>query len=160
MPLPVTAVLAGLALAVGLAGCSTEPNGQGTLDSGSSAAPATDGSGADSSDGADGGADSSDGPAAPSVPDAVGSLEVELRKLAGTSPTPDRAGMTGAFAAAGFEPASVEVSADRTPTGLKVDAMQAAAVRDAQCIFGEVRDGAVTVSVLPVLSDGGCFIGN
>lgn len=141
---PVTFV-AGLALAVGLAGCSVTPEGDaGVPATGAGAtAPGTEAS----------------APAVSGDP-AVGAVENELRKLAGLDPEPDSAGMTGAFAAAGFDPATVEVSADRTPTGLEVDAMRAAVVSDSQCIFGEVRDGTVTVTVLPVLSSGRCFIGD
>ncbi|MDM7989536.1 hypothetical protein [Arthrobacter sp. zg-Y877] len=98
--------------------------------------------------------------AAESSPTPVETLESELGKLAASDPSPDRQAMADAFAAAGFPAASVEVSADRTPTGLEVDSIQAAALQGGECVFGEVRDGAATVTVLPPLSDGGCFVGN
>lgn len=87
-------------------------------------------------------------------------VKARLEELAGTDPSPDRNGITEAFAAAGFAEAGVEVSADRTPTGLEVDAIQGAAVQGNECIFGEVRDGKVTVRILPVLDGGRCFVGN
>lgn len=147
------AVLGGafLALAVGLSGCSS-PGEDTTV-------PAPRESAAPESVPADPAA--SPTPAPEDAPAAVtAALESELGKLADADPTPDRSAVAGAFTAAGFPADSVEVSADRTPTGLEVDSIQAAAVQDGECIFGEVRDGSVSVTVLPVLSDGGCFVGN
>ena len=45
-------------------------------------------------------------------------------------------------------------------TGLDVDAIQGAGLIDGTCVFGEVRDGSVTVTVLPVLGSGLCFVGD
>ncbi|KAD3720724.1 hypothetical protein GD627_06655 [Arthrobacter yangruifuii] len=87
-------------------------------------------------------------------------MESTLGKLAAANPAPGRDAVMEAFTSAGFPADAVEVSADRTPTGLDVDSIQAAAVHDGECIFGEVRDGAATVTVLPPLSDGSCFVGN
>lgn len=83
-----------------------------------------------------------------------------LEALAAQSPKPDRTQMRSAFEGTGFEAAAVEVSADITPTGLAVDSIRAAAPADGSCVFGEVRDGAVSVSVLPVLASGLCFLGD
>ncbi|MHA7284331.1 DUF6993 domain-containing protein [Arthrobacter sp. TMS2-4] len=71
-----------------------------------------------------------------------------------------RAAIEEGFALAGATPASVEVSIDTTPTGLDVDAIQGAGLIDGTCVFGEVRDGSVTVTVLPVLGSGLCFVGD
>ena len=135
-----------LALAVGLSGCGWQGDKE----------PETTGSAAAGS--------AAPGSAAPGTPSprAAGTeaLESELGKLAESDSLPDGQAVAAAFTAAGFPAGSVEVSADRTPTGLEVDSIQAAAVQDGECIFGEVRDGQAYVAVLPVLSGGGCFVGN
>ncbi|MCQ2000502.1 DUF6993 domain-containing protein [Arthrobacter zhaoxinii] len=140
-----------LALAVGLSGCGSSGEDNTAPVPRESAAP-----GFVPTDPA-----ASPTPAPDDAPATVtAALESELGKLADANPTPDRSAVAGAFTAAGFPADSVEVSADRTPTGLEVDSIQAAAVQDGECIFGEVRNGSVSVTVLPVLSDGGCFVGN
>ena len=138
-------LLLGLALAGGLSSCS--PAEPGT--------PAQPDTAVTDADGTSPAPDS--GAAAAGQ---VQALQASLESLAGTDPSPDRNGITEAFAGAGFAASEVEVSADRTPTGLDVDSIQGAAVQDGECIFGEVRDGQVTVSVLPVLAGGRCFIGD
>ncbi|MHA7146728.1 DUF6993 domain-containing protein [Arthrobacter sp. TmT3-37] len=57
-------------------------------------------------------------------------------------------------------PKTVEVSIDRTPTGLDVDAVQGAALIGKRCIFGELRGKAVSTVALPVLVSKRCFIGD
>lgn len=37
--------------------------------------------------------------------------------------------------------------------------MEAAAVQAKECVIGQIRDGKVTVAVLPALSNGKCFVG-
>lgn len=64
------------------------------------------------------------------------------------------------FASAGSTPEMVEVSIDRTPTGLDVDAIQGAGLIGEHCIFGELREKTVSTVVLPVLASGRCFIGD
>ena len=88
------------------------------------------------------------------------SLTTALEALAATSPGPDRAMILQAFSEAGFSGDSVEVSLDITPTGLAVDSIRGAAIEDGSCLFGEVRDGAVSVTTLPVLDSGYCFVGD
>jgi hypothetical protein len=83
----------------------------------------------------------------------------ELEGLAGVAPKPTSEQMVAALAKAGFRKSAVEVSADITPTGLAVDAIEAAAPVDDSCIVGQVRDGKVAISVLPVLDSGKCFVG-
>lgn len=98
------------------------------------------------------------------APGAAGDFAAEvtqtLTALAAQSPRPSREEMRAAFAAAGAQEASVSVSIDITPTGLEVDAMSGAVVVEGVCVFGYVRDGAVTVTQLPVLSGGACFVGD
>ncbi|WP_146070900.1 hypothetical protein [Arthrobacter sp. B1805] len=64
------------------------------------------------------------------------------------------------FADAGSVPDSVEVSIDRTPTGLDVDSIQGAGRAGETCIVGEVREGTVSVTLLPALATGLCFVGD
>lgn len=83
-----------------------------------------------------------------------------LNSAAAQTPKPNADALRAAFGTAGVDPAAVEVSIDTTPTGLEVDAMTAAAPVGDSCIFGHVRDGVATVTQLPVLADGRCFIGD
>lgn len=68
--------------------------------------------------------------------------------------------MMTAMVAAGAAKATVEVSLERTPTGLAVDAIEAAARATDKCVIGQVRDGKAVVVILPVLATGLCFVGN
>ena len=86
-------------------------------------------------------------------------VRAELEDLAGATPKPTSEQMVAALTKAGFKKSAVEVSADITPTGLAVDAIEAAAPVDGDCIVGQVRDGKVAISVLPVLDSGKCFVG-
>lgn len=88
------------------------------------------------------------------------SLTSSLTALAATSPAPTRDQLRAAFTGAGFRGDSVEVSLDRTPTGLAVDSIRGAAIKGDECLFGEVREGQVSVAVLPVLDSGFCFVGD
>lgn len=87
-------------------------------------------------------------------------LKGSLTALAASQPSPDADAMRRAFAAAGFPGESVEVSLDVTPTGLAVDSIRGAAVSGDECLFGEVREGEVAVTILPVLASGFCFVGD
>ncbi|MHA7207671.1 DUF6993 domain-containing protein [Arthrobacter sp. MDT1-65] len=93
-----------------------------------------------------------------------GAVDSALRTLAGSrdSVTSDqvRGAIAEGFSAAGAVAESVEVSIDRTPTGLDVDAIQGAGLTGGRCVFGEVRAGVVSVVVLPALSSGQCFVGD
>lgn len=88
------------------------------------------------------------------------SLTEALEALAAGEPSPNRDMIRDAFTAAGFAGDSVEVSLDVTPTGLAVDSIRGAAADKGSCTFGEVREGQVSVSVLPVLDSGFCFVGD
>lgn len=83
-----------------------------------------------------------------------------LNSLAAQTPKPDAETLRAAFESAGADAGSVEVSIDTTPTGLEVDAMTGAAPVADTCVFGHVRDGVATVTQLPVLADGRCFVGD
>ncbi|MGO4653089.1 hypothetical protein AB4068_15505 [Arthrobacter sp. 2RAF22] len=68
--------------------------------------------------------------------------------------------MRSTLAAAGVPVSSLEVSAGRTPTGLEVDAIEAAARTGTDCVMAQIRDGHVTTAILPVLASGKCFAGD
>lgn len=87
-------------------------------------------------------------------------MREQLLKLAGAHGKPGRSEMTQALLAAGVATENIEVSVDKTPTGLDVDAIEAAAKTGKDCVVGQVREGQSTVVVLPVLSTGRCFAGN
>jgi hypothetical protein len=87
-------------------------------------------------------------------------MEQALRGVAAGNPKPGQDQVSAALAAAGIPPEAMEVSPSRTPTGLEVDAVDAAAVSGQDCVIGQIRNGSVTVTVLPVLSTGKCFVGS
>jgi hypothetical protein len=159
------------ALLVGLSGCvsgptpgvqhgsgeaapavsSTGPAGSAlTATETAAAGPLADTSGAPASTGAEAAATET---AKKTVTDALG-------RLAAGSPKPATAQVTDALTGAGIAPATLQVSQSRTPTGLEADAIEAAVLQGKDCIIGQVRDGAVTVTVLPVLASGKCFVGS
>jgi hypothetical protein len=82
-----------------------------------------------------------------------------LGSVVAANSKPATADITSALTAAGVPARSLEVSAGRTPTGLEVDSMEAAAVLAKECVVGQIRDRKVTVTVLPALSNGKCFVG-
>lgn len=87
-------------------------------------------------------------------------MESALKSIAAASPKPAQDAVRAQLVSAGIPGSAVEVSASKTPTGLDVDAIAAAARLDKDCVMGEIRDGQVSVSVLPVLASGKCFVGD
>lgn len=87
-------------------------------------------------------------------------VEASLTKLGKTASTPNRDQMKSAMIEAGSNADKLEISQDRTPTGLAVDAIEAATQIDKQCVIGQVRSGRAFVTILPVLDTGFCFVGN
>ncbi|NUT71063.1 hypothetical protein [Pseudarthrobacter sp. C4D7] len=83
-----------------------------------------------------------------------------LSALAAGTPKPATAQVSDALTGAGIAPAVLQVSQSRTPTGLEADAIEAAVLQGKDCVIGQVREGAVTVTVLPVLASGKCFVGS
>lgn len=96
----------------------------------------------------------------PAVAETTKTVETTLKNVVAASPKPDQKEVRSALVVAGIPQANVEVSAGRTPTGLDVDAMEAAALVGESCVMGQIRNGSVAVTVLPVLSTGKCFIGD
>jgi hypothetical protein len=87
-------------------------------------------------------------------------VQTQLSQLGKTASTPNREQMMAAMVDAGAAKDTVEVSLDKTPTGLAVDAIEAAARTADECVIGQVRDGKAVVVILPVLATGLCFVGN
>jgi hypothetical protein len=82
-----------------------------------------------------------------------------LNRLAAGTPKPATAQVADALSGAGIPGHALEVSESRTPTGLEADAIEAAVLQGTDCVVGQIRDGSVTISVLPVLASGKCFVG-
>lgn len=104
----------------------------------------------------------SSGPAAGDAPATAAvkqTLADALNRLAAGTPKPATAQVTDALTGAGIPGPALEVSESRTPTGLEADAIEAAVLQGTDCVVGQIRDGSVTVSVLPVLASGKCFVG-
>ncbi|MHA7178144.1 DUF6993 domain-containing protein [Arthrobacter sp. Sr24] len=89
-----------------------------------------------------------------------GKLKSSLGKLASTTKAPNREQMMAAVLEAGADKENVELSIDITPTGLAVDAIESATLVGEECVIGQVRDGNVAVTILPVLGSGRCFVGD
>ena len=87
-------------------------------------------------------------------------LKASLSTLASSTKTPNREQMMAAMLEAGAVKESVELSIDITPTGLAVDAIESATLVGKECVVGQVRDGNVAVTILPVLGSGRCFVGD
>lgn len=83
-----------------------------------------------------------------------------LTRLAAGAPKPATAQVSDALTGAGIAASQLQVSQSRTPTGLEADAIEAAVLQGRDCVIGQVREGAVTVTVLPVLASGKCFVGS
>jgi hypothetical protein len=173
-------VMTGAALAVSLSGCVNEtlsenqPGPAGSAAAapsaaGSAAAGSTAGTGTPEPAKADPLADTSGPPPAPGTGAAAAQAATDtvrqtvtdaLGRLAAGTPKPATAQVTDALVGAGITPGVLEVSQSRTPTGLEADAIEAAVRQGNDCVIGQVRDGAVAVTVLPVLASGKCFVGS
>ena len=97
---------------------------------------------------------------APETVQLAAAVRDQLDQLTRSNPKPGGQEMAKALLAAGVTAGNIEVSRDRTPTGLDVDAIDAATKIGEDCVFGQVRDGMPTVTVLPVLKTGRCFFGD
>ncbi|MFC8041852.1 DUF6993 domain-containing protein [Paenarthrobacter sp. NPDC057355] len=87
-------------------------------------------------------------------------MESVLTRLTSDASKPAQEQIRNQLVAAGIPASTLEVSASRTPTGLDVDAIEAAAQSGHSCIIGQIRSQAVTIVTLPVLSTGKCLIGD
>lgn len=83
-----------------------------------------------------------------------------LGRLAANTPKPSTAQVREALTGAGIDTGLLEVSESATPTGLAADSIEAAVLEGKDCVIGQIREGAVTVTVMPVLANGKCFVGS
>ncbi|MEO8223033.1 MAG: hypothetical protein ABI563_19895 [Specibacter sp.] len=90
----------------------------------------------------------------------TGKVKASLTKLAAVTKAPNREQMMAAMLEAGAVKEKIELSVDITPTGLAVDAIESATRVAEECVIGQVRDGKVAVTLLPVLASGRCFLGD
>lgn len=100
----------------------------------------------------------------PKPADATAALRAKvtgaLGRLAAGAPKPSTGQVRDALTGAGVSAGSLEVSESTTPTGLAADSIEAAVRQGRECVIGQVREGAVTVTVMPVLATGKCFVGS
>lgn len=87
-------------------------------------------------------------------------IERTLTSLAVEIAEPSRQQLRSALESAGLPGERIEISITRTPTGLRVEAVETAVRVDQQCVVAQLRDGSVTATVLPVLATGYCFVGD
>lgn len=87
-------------------------------------------------------------------------VKATLGTLAGQSPKPSQDQVRSALQGLAAAPSAVEVSISKTPTGLDVEAIQGSVKVAKSCVIGEVRNGAVSTTVQPVLPTGFCFVGD
>jgi len=152
-------LIAASLLVAGLAGCTG-------ADSGSSAPPSQAAAASESQAAQPSSSATAASPAAgqPELDAATARLSETvgnaLRGVAATNPKPGQEQLTAALTGAGIPAGTLQVSASRTPTGLEVDAIEAAALQGKDCVIGQIRDGGVVVTVLPVLATGKCFVGS
>lgn len=87
-------------------------------------------------------------------------VSAQLNQLVSTNPSPRASQLTDVLLSADAAASAIEVSVDKTPTGLPVDAIEAAAKVGTDCVIAHVSAGKSTVTVLPALKTGTCFVGN
>jgi hypothetical protein len=160
---PVLLALAGcLAAATVLSACAGGSPAGPSTSTGEASATSPAGSPAPSTQAPPAAAAPSSVPAAGDAPATAAlkqTLADALNRLAAGTPKPATAQVTDALTGAGIPGPALEVSESRTPTGLEADAIEAAVLQGTDCVVGQIRDGSVTISVLPVLASGKCFVG-
>ncbi|MHA7272365.1 DUF6993 domain-containing protein [Arthrobacter sp. TMT4-20] len=87
-------------------------------------------------------------------------VDKALRTLAESSAQPSREQVRDSLVSQGIPGDLLEISASTTPTGLAADAIQVGVRGDDTCVVAYIRDGAVSSAVLPLLSNGLCFLGS
>lgn len=145
----------GLAAALVTTGCSSvTPSQNGAPSGGASTGTSVD-SGAAASPGA---VEPTHQPSEAEV--LAAKVQTSLANLGSNTKAPTRDQMKAAMLDAGAAQPTLELSIDKTPTGLAVDAIEAASRIANQCVIGQVRSGVASVVVLPVLASGRCFVGD
>lgn len=86
-------------------------------------------------------------------------LATSLSALLSFTPEPSTTEIRDYLIKEGLKADHLQVSATTTPTGLKADSTTVGWANGENCIMGFIADQKSSVSVLPVLPDGTCFIG-
>jgi hypothetical protein len=86
-------------------------------------------------------------------------VESSLSGLIAVSKQPNTDQVRSALSNAGISPGATEVTATTTPTGLQADTLQVGVLVGKDCVMANIRGGVLSVTTLPVLSDGRCFVG-
>lgn len=145
-------LLLGSALILGLTSCGNDEQGAAQTPAAQTAVP-TDSFGSEPT------GDSGDnGKASP--PPLREQFQTALKRIVDRTSDPSREQIESALTSAGFAGRQIEVSNDTTPTGLEVDALEVAARVDGKCLVGQLRGGEVSISIMPVLATGKCFVGD
>jgi len=82
-----------------------------------------------------------------------------MAALLASTPDPDGRTIIDALVAAGFDKATMELTADKTAIGLDADSVQFTVRFADGCIVGQQGNIGYHSAVLPVLSTGKCLIG-
>lgn len=86
-------------------------------------------------------------------------FEFTLEGLLATTPEPSSQQIVNTLAAAGFDKAAMEVTADFTPLGARADSILFAVQIDGQCIVGSIGDAELKTELTDVLGTGRCLVG-
>ena len=67
-----------------------------------------------------------------------------------------------ALVAGGFDKGAMQVTPETTPNGNVVDAIEVSVLMAGQCLIGQANfaGNSITSTVLPVISGGGCLVGD
>lgn len=86
-------------------------------------------------------------------------FEFVVEGLLAQTPAPTSGMIVDALAAAGFDKAAMEVTAEATPTGQPADSILFAVQIDGQCLIGQVKEASFTSQLADVLGTGRCLVG-
>lgn len=86
-------------------------------------------------------------------------VEKSLETLLAVTKRPTGDQVRSALTGSGNNASSVEVTATSTPTGQQADTLQASVLVGADCVMSNIRGGVLSMTTLPALSTGRCFVG-
>ncbi len=86
-------------------------------------------------------------------------FEFVLGGLVASTAAPTSQEIFSALVNAGFDPAAIEVTADRTRVNDPADSILIGVLIDGQCLLGQVIDGEVAADLADVLGTGRCLVG-
>lgn len=86
-------------------------------------------------------------------------LEFVIANVVQTTPQPSSLAIVDALAAAGFDRAAIQVTADTTRVGDPADSILFSVLIDDQCVLGQVAQARLTTELADVLGSGQCLVG-